>query len=273
MKRLLPIIIMTMVMSGCAGMGKNTVIGGSPDPADVTLSQAASEIQRDMRKLSAGSYSAGPALPSAPASSGLMSRVDYRYTGEVETFLKDAASKTGYEYKVTGKPGNQALVVKLYTLDKQSWFELLQNAGVQLGSRADIHVDDTAKTLTLAYGGIAKDTPPTIKGAQEKAPKGKSQPSRVATPRPAPQAPAQKAEAKNEQLLVWKGDIAGALPIIAGKLGYTYRTEGPAAPIQVNIASGGRTWEQITALLNDKMKFANLFIDHTNRVVVLKYWK
>lgn len=247
----------TMGLVGCGSKTPEYVYLGRDD-ADKSLTNAAAMIQRDMRIMTDEYEGSKPGVVHT-----LSTKISYRFTGEAKDMLADIAKKIQYKLKTTGKEGNQALVVKIYTAEPQSYFDILQSAGTQLDNRADIQVDDRTQTITLAYGGLKKNIVPTIK---------KSTPlKKVGSVKSAPKKVVQKNNVK--QLLIHKGDIKEAHQKIASGLGYVAKVEGTPTAIPVNLASGTRSWPEIVDIINKHMKTANLFINHADKTVVLKYWR
>lgn len=256
------IAVLTLLILGC-GKTYNITMPGL-DEADKSLSEAASIIQQDIKMMHGAQY-VGPApLGTTP----LMGTSIYRYTGEAEGAIKEISLKTGYAMKTTGKPHNQALMVKIYTVKPQTWFDTLQSIGTQLGDRADLHVDEGSRTITLAYGGLKKEPSPVVKKpiAKKASPKKK-----IVKKTPVKKQIIKKASP--ESLLVFKGDLSDCHLEIAKKLGYKAVVEGTRSDIPINLSSGQRTWTEIVNLINSKAKTASMFMDDANKTVVLKYWR
>lgn len=244
MKRIAALCIPVLLVSGCA-VKRNIYddLGVSRDRhVEDSITRAATEIRRDLRLLNPEPVMPAPTQPEDTS----------LRTAAVEVFLKEIASKHQYSFRTLGRADNRVLTVKTFFPENTSLFNILSDVGAQLGTRADLHLDDNSRSIILTYKELKRDT------------------AKMQDPKNEPKAPAVP---QKKELLNYRGDIAGVLPLIAGGLGYTYRADGPPSPIRINMRSGDRNWEQIVHMLNAKLKTADIFIDHKARVVVLKYWR
>ena len=239
------VLMMILLVCGCAVKKKPQEPEIVEIPAETALSKAAEEIQRDLLMLMGDRYAA--LEPNAVAA--LTASTSYRFTGELEDLVKDVARRIGYKSEFTGRIPSQAIVVTIYSIQPMSWFHILQSAGTQAGDRADLIVDARNRTITVAYDGINKPSSPKV---------GKG--DRMQKP-------------SKRNLLNYRGDAAGVHKEIARKLGYKTKVVGNSVKIPINISSGTRSWEEIIDILNVKMKEkgAGFIVDDASETVILRY--
>jgi hypothetical protein len=153
--------------------------------------------------------------------------------GDPTDMMREASRALGYKFSLYGSAPAGVNVA----VSENDPLAALRAAGDRLGGAARVVLDKRYRTLMVEYA---------------KAP--------GAAPAPA-------------LSFSYDGDLAGAAGALARKTGFTWRAEGPEAPMVVSVNASGSSWEEVVAGMNGSLHGASVFLDAKNRVLIVKYWK
>jgi defect-in-organelle-trafficking protein DotD len=130
----------------------------STRPIETRLGESAERIADGIRRLA--SVQAARSTPNAanpPASIAsadlpreLQQELAVSWSGPVEGFAKSIAQQIGYEFRTIGRRPATALVVKV-EYERRAVVDLLRDAALQTGNRAEMVVDPNEKLVELRY--------------------------------------------------------------------------------------------------------------------------
>lgn len=131
-----------------------------PDKVSMMLAQAADRASNALETLAAVEQKRTPsanvsAIQGAPAE--LRRAVTINWIGPVDQITKMLADRASYSFVALGNEPATPVVVSVNVTNKPV-IEILRSIGLQLGARADVHVDSAVKLVELRYA------PPTGKG-------------------------------------------------------------------------------------------------------------
>lgn len=89
-----------------------------------------------------------PAITNAPPE--LSRAMTVNWIGPVDQITKAVANKAGYNFVPLGAAPATPIVVSIDVTNKPI-IEILRSIGLQLGARADVHVDSAARVVELNY--------------------------------------------------------------------------------------------------------------------------
>ena len=164
---LIPLILATMTLAGCASDSKRVVdlnlkyITSSSAPVKTTnkhaqsqLAQATTSVSHSLQQLSAIEIATHPRAklphPKNAAAIGMAQQASLDWTGPVEPLLKRIAAATHYKLRVLGSKPAIPVVVSI-TARNKTLAEILRNATFQVERKAKIVVYSKKKVIELRY--------------------------------------------------------------------------------------------------------------------------
>ncbi len=154
------IIAALTLLTGCETHGplfvKDPQIVASPDKVSVLLAQAADRASTALETLAAVEQKRTPQATIAPiagAPAELRRAVTVNFIGPASEVTEMLANRAGYNFATLGAAPSTPIVVSIDVTNKPV-IEVLRSVGLQLGSRADIHVDSERRVVELQYGSI-----------------------------------------------------------------------------------------------------------------------
>lgn len=124
-----------------------------PDKVSMMLAQAADKASNALESLAAVEQTRTPAA-SVPAIVGappeLNRAVTINWVGPVDQLTNLLANKASYRFEVLGSVPATPIVVSVDVTNKPI-IEVLRSIGLQLGARADVHVDSVGRIVELSY--------------------------------------------------------------------------------------------------------------------------
>lgn len=146
-------ISLTACQAGAPLFVKDPQLVAQPDKVSMILAQAADKASTALETLAAVEQKRTPAahvdaIPDAPAE--LRRAMTINWVGPANQITKLLADRAGYRFVPLGAAPETPIVVSLDVTNKPV-IEVLRSVGLQLGARADIHVDSDARTVELTY--------------------------------------------------------------------------------------------------------------------------
>jgi len=154
--QLLTAAAVTLLLSGCASFGSSAKDKQSEDPALKALAQAADSVSSDLnqyRQLEHARSSREGTEPEAydtPEQGPLAEPVTLNWQGPVYEITQTVAQLIGYDFRSTGKPPTQPLMVQVNVTNKPA-YQVLEDIGWQVGERAGVLVSDSHERVKLVY--------------------------------------------------------------------------------------------------------------------------
>ena len=154
------LIAAATLLTACETAGpvfvKDPQIVASPDKVSVMLAQAADKASNALETLAAVEQKRTPAATIAPiagAPAELRRAITVNFIGPANEITEMLAHRAGYTFAPLGAAPSTPIVVSLDITNKPV-IEALRSVGLQLGARADIHVDSTRRVVELQYGSV-----------------------------------------------------------------------------------------------------------------------
>jgi defect in organelle trafficking protein DotD len=126
-------------------------VGLSPE---VKLSEAATSVTRSLHQLAEIEQASTPVHPHLPppdpASYGMEGLASIDWNGPIEPLMTQVATASHYRLRVLGNEPAIPIIVSL-TKKNVPLADVLRDAGLQAGSRADVIVFPSSKTIELRY--------------------------------------------------------------------------------------------------------------------------
>jgi defect-in-organelle-trafficking protein DotD len=146
-------------LAGCADDtpwsydGPHPVVA-TPDSVSVRLADAADKASSSLQQLAAIEQARTPTplppvTPTAPHDE-LNQPMSVAWTGPVSPLLQRLALRVGYKFEQIGTPPTAPVTVSINVIE-QPVLEVLRDAGLQMGSRANLVVDANRHVVELQY--------------------------------------------------------------------------------------------------------------------------
>ncbi len=132
---------------------KDPQLVASPDKVDAMLAQAADKASNALETLAAVEQKRTPSASIAPVAGAppeLMRAITVNYVGPAEQITNTLANRANYRFNVIGEMPSTPIVVTI-DVTNEPLIEVLRSVGLQLGARADVRVDSSAKIIELMY--------------------------------------------------------------------------------------------------------------------------
>lgn len=160
MHKILTVLMLAAVAVGCSSNPSTRPAANNGVPKPLTIDDrilaAAESVSASVRELALIEASKAPKLSKASntAPAGLDARLNVNWSGPVGQFMQSAAALSkGYTFKIRGK--EPAIPVIVTINDKNvSLYDLIRNAALQCGNRANITIDQSDednKVIILEY--------------------------------------------------------------------------------------------------------------------------
>ncbi len=155
---------LTLMLSSCGAWTKKEV-APTVDPAEAALSAAAADVAAAWSRTSVSMTSIAESEDATPVSgdasfdgtaeqfdpaSPLAMRVDMTWFGELQPAVEALAATAGYTTQMIGARKGPPILVTIEGVDVPL-MELLRQAGIQAGRRADVVVRESAGTIEVIY--------------------------------------------------------------------------------------------------------------------------
>lgn len=135
---------------------KDPQLVAQPDKVSMMLAQAADKASNALESLAAVEQKRTPAarveaITDAPPE--LRRAITINWVGPVEQIAKLLADRAGYRFVPLGRPPATPVVVSVDATNTPV-IEVLRNVGLQLGARANVHVDSDAHVVELNFSPV-----------------------------------------------------------------------------------------------------------------------
>lgn len=135
---------------------KDPQLVASPDKVSIMLAQAADKSAAALETLAAVEQRRTPAATIAPISGApaeLRRAVTVNWIGPADEIVTMLANRASYNFVTLGDAPATPIVVSVDVTNKPI-IEVLRSVGLQLGARADIHVDSERKVVEIQYASV-----------------------------------------------------------------------------------------------------------------------
>lgn len=155
--QILVLASLSLFLVGCSSSHAGLPVGDptlGPDPAEATLAEAATSVNKSLINLDQMQQATTPLPPTYqppdPASYGMSNLVTIDWNGPIEPLLTQVADATGYTVNVLGKQPTTPIIVTVIAKNRPIG-EVLRDAGYQCGDKADIVIFPATKIIELRY--------------------------------------------------------------------------------------------------------------------------
>lgn len=153
---ILPVLALTSCQTGPIRV-KDPQLVASPDKVDAMLAQAADKASSALETLAAVEQKRTPSASIAPITGAppeLQRAISINWIGPADQLANTLANRAGYSFQVLGEVPSTPVVVSI-DVTNQPLIEVLRSLGLQLGARADIRVDSSARRIELMYAPVS----------------------------------------------------------------------------------------------------------------------
>ncbi len=158
-QRFVIVFIAATMLSACAYHQtemRDPQVVTSPDKISLMLAEAADKASNALQTLAAVEQARSPAVAVQPihnAPPELMRAMTLTWYGPAEQLVKKLADRASYTFLALGDRPPVPLTVSL-DVENKPVIDILRDAGLQLGLRADIKVDSTRRVVELQYAPV-----------------------------------------------------------------------------------------------------------------------
>ena len=148
-------------MTGCStpwNYGSTSPVVATPDAVSVRLADAADKVGNALQSLASVEQTRTPAPlpPTMPApDDGLKTPITVSWEGPIAPLLLRLANRAGYQYQQVGPVPGTPITVSINVVGKPI-LEILRDAGLQAGTKANLLVDSNRRLVELEYGPIPR---------------------------------------------------------------------------------------------------------------------
>lgn len=159
MKKILLFLTLTIVLgaSACVPRKVDQQLVATPDPIGLRVASAVDRASAALQTLASVEQARNPnaAIAAAPyAPQELRRTVSMNWNGPIEPVMRALADRAGYQFQMNGDVPPAPVVVNIQAKQK-SVVEVLRDAGLQAGSRADVVVDTERHIVELNYAPVS----------------------------------------------------------------------------------------------------------------------
>lgn len=147
------------LVAGCAPEPTVTPVAAEPDIVSLKLAAAADKAAQALDSIAGIEQQRGPATPPVEtfdkASPSQMQPVTLRWSGPIETVVRQLAERAGLKFRVKGNVPTVPLSVNI-DVYQEPILHVLRDIGLQAGHRADVAVDDSTGVVEVRYAPADK---------------------------------------------------------------------------------------------------------------------
>ena len=150
--KILTVLVGCGLMVACANP-KLVPVAAEPDIVTVKLAQAADKASQALDGIAGIEQARGPTIPTEDYSNAppnLAQPITLRWTGPLESVTRTLAERAGLQFRVKGRSPATPVVVS-FDVYQQPLIQVLHQAGLQAGHRADLSVDAVSGVLEVRY--------------------------------------------------------------------------------------------------------------------------
>jgi defect-in-organelle-trafficking protein DotD len=162
-------------LAGCSGNPLNIKnakpqLVAEPDKSSLMIADAADRATRALESLAAveqvrtpsAAVASAAMVPNAPPE--LQKAVTFSWSGPAEDVARDMAARAGYTFRVVGDKPAAPILVNL-DIYNQPMIEVFRDLGLQMGTRADLRLDASSRTVEIIYAPtVNRPTPNSGQG-------------------------------------------------------------------------------------------------------------
>lgn len=152
--RLVIFIMLSSLLTGCAGGFRKPPMNDPSDDASIKLAEAASSVSDSMLEMARVEKVITPPTKdntlTIPNAYNLQTRATVDWSGPVEELTLRIARAAHFRLRVLGKEPSIPVLISLSTKD-ESLAEILRNIDYQAGRKATIHVYPNSQVVELRY--------------------------------------------------------------------------------------------------------------------------
>ncbi len=140
----------------------NPQVVADPDKVSLMLAQAADRASTALETLAAIEQTRTPAAVEQPITkipAELKRGISVNWVGPAENILKTVSDRASYKFSVLGEAPANDIVVSL-DIENKPLFDVFRSIGLQLGTRADVHIDSKQKIVVLKYRSLLSQLDP-----------------------------------------------------------------------------------------------------------------
>lgn len=146
-----PLVISVLLLTGCARMHPETITMAAPS-INPPLDRAADKVADAWHLLAVENAAVHAPLGGSPTLPPALSRtVPIAWTGPIAPLIHKLSAFAGYRLHIQGTTPPADIIVHLS--GSHTLFDDFREAAVQAGSRADLTVNATTRTVVLRYLG------------------------------------------------------------------------------------------------------------------------
>lgn len=154
------VAFLTLGLAACTPMKKlDQQLVAEPDPVSLRLAQAVDKASSALQTLASVEQARTPSagLQTVPNATQEMRRtVTMDWTGPIEPAIRTLAERAGYQFQVNGNAPPMPIIVSLHSTER-SVVEVLRDAGLQAGRRADVAIDPDRRVVELNYASVSDE--------------------------------------------------------------------------------------------------------------------
>lgn len=148
-----------MLVAGCEPPPPIMPVASEPDIVTLKLAAAADKAAQALDSIAGIEQQKAPATPKIEnfekASLSQMQPITLRWSGPIETVVKELAERAGLKFRVKGNLPTVPLTVNV-DVYQQPILHVLRDIGLQAGHRADVAVDDAVGVVEVRYAPADK---------------------------------------------------------------------------------------------------------------------
>jgi len=156
--KIISLLAMMMIVQSCETVipvSKPQMVA-SPDRVSLMLAEAADRSAKALETLSAIEQYRNPEVSVAPIKGApieLRRAITTSWVGPVDVISKTLADKAGYGFMVLGDEPPVPVIVSI-DVENRPIIDVLRDIGLQMGTRADIRIDDDYKMIEVQYAPV-----------------------------------------------------------------------------------------------------------------------
>ena len=148
--------LLVIGIQACTPVQRDPQVVASPDKVSLMLAEAADQASDALETLAAVEQSKAPAIAVQPIHNApleLKRAITITWVGPAEGLVRKLADRASYTFLAVGDKPPVPLTVNI-DAENQQVVDVLRDAGLQLGMRADIKVDSIRQMVELHYAPV-----------------------------------------------------------------------------------------------------------------------
>lgn len=146
-------------LAGCEPPPPVVPVAAEPDIVSIKLAAAADKASQALDSIAGIEQQRAPATPKIEnfekASLSQMQPITLRWSGPIETVVKELSERAGLKFRVKGPLPTVPVAVNV-DVYQEPILHVLRDIGLQAGHRADVAVDDVVGVVEVRYAPADK---------------------------------------------------------------------------------------------------------------------